>query len=124
MSVHPRPVEPTHHLPGAAFTSLATPTTGSSDTAVWEVRLTPGHSGVAHRLTRQEVFIVLSGKGTAHLAGTSIDLAAGDTLVVPAQTSFLLEAAGAEHFVALCCLPVGGQAIMGDLAPFTPPWAE
>ena len=64
MPVVARPSEPTHHLPGTAFTSIATPSTGSADIAVWEVRVDPGHAGVAHQLTRQEVFIVTAGEGT------------------------------------------------------------
>jgi mannose-6-phosphate isomerase-like protein (cupin superfamily) len=123
MSVRPRPTEPTHQLPGAAFTALATPSVGSVDTAVWEVRLEPGHPARPHTLTRQEVFVVLSGTGTASLDGVQHPLQPGDVLVVPVATEFALAAAGVEGLVALCCLPVGGQVVIGDGDPFTPPWA-
>ena len=123
MSVLPRPSAPTHELPGAKFTSLATPSMGSADTAVWEVRLAPGHAPTPHHLTRQEVFIIISGTGHATLAGSDLPLAAGDALVVPPETRFAIEATGEDDLVALCCLPVGGQAVMGDAEPFTPPWA-
>ena len=124
MPVLPRPTSPTHQLPGAAFTSLATPSGGSVDTAVWEVRLQPGHPATPHRLTRQEVFVVLGGSGTATLDGAEHPLAAGDVIVVPVATDFSLAAAGHEDLVALCCLPVGGQAVISGGDPFTPPWAE
>jgi mannose-6-phosphate isomerase-like protein (cupin superfamily) len=124
MSVLPRPTAPTHELPGAAFTSLATPSVGgSADTAVWEVRLAPGHAPTPHQLTRHEVFVIISGSGTATLADSDLELAAGDTLVVPPQTRFAIQASGEDDLVALCCLAVGGQAVIDDAEAFTPPWA-
>lgn len=124
MPVLDRPQEPTHQLPGAEFTSLATPSSGSHETCVWEVRLAPGHPATPHQLTRQEVFVILSGHGAAHLEGVRHPVAAGSVLVVPAYTDFAIEATGGEALVALCCLPGGGQAIIGEGEPFTPPWAS
>jgi quercetin dioxygenase-like cupin family protein len=123
MPVVARPIAPTHQLPGAEFTSIATPSTGSLDTAVWEVRLEPGHAGAEHQLTRQEVFIVTSGVALATLAGEQQTVAPGDLLVVPANTPFALAAAGPEALVAYCCFPTDGQAFMAGGEPFTPPWA-
>ena len=123
MSVLTRPAGPTHVLPGAAFTSLATPSLGSPDIAVWEVRLEPGHPGTTHRLTRHEVFVATSGSAVATLDGRPFELAAGDALVVPPATDFSLEAAGDAPFTAVCCLPADGQGVVGDGPPFTPPWA-
>jgi hypothetical protein len=37
---------------------------------------------------------------------------------------FALANGGGENLRLLCCLPVGGQARMGDGAPFTPLWAQ
>jgi mannose-6-phosphate isomerase-like protein (cupin superfamily) len=48
---------------------------------------------------------------------------AGDSLVVPAGAAFSLSNPGASVFEAVVVLPVGGQAVVGDEAPFTPPWA-
>ena len=47
MAVLPAPPRHTHELPGARFTSLATPSRGSSDTSVWLVELAPGQPGAA-----------------------------------------------------------------------------
>lgn len=123
MPVLVRPSEPTHQLPGATFTSIATPSTGSQDTAVWEIRLLPGHAGAEHQLTRQEVFIVTSGVAQASIGGERYVVRAGDLLVVPAHTPFALEAAGDDPLVAYCCFPTDGQAFMAGGEPFTPPWA-
>ncbi len=124
MPVLTRPTASTHALTGAQFTSLATPSSGSLDTAIWEVRLAPGHEGAPHRLTRQEVFVVLSGEGVATLDGEPHAVGAGSVIVVPVATPFSLAAEGSEELVALCCLPVGGQAVVDGAEPFTPPWAE
>lgn len=48
----------------------------------------------------------------------------GDAIVVPAGVEFELANAGAVPLRLVCCLPVGGQGVIGDGAPFTPPWAE
>ena len=122
MPVIPRPDAPTHQLPGAAFTSLATPSVGSPDVAVWEVRLTSGHDATPHRLTRHEVFVATAGRAVATLDGVLHPVAAGDVLVVPPATTLSLQPE-AEGFTALCCLPSDGKAVMGDGEPFTPPWA-
>jgi len=124
MPVTTRPLAPTHQLPGASFTSLATPTSGSTDTAVWEVRLSPGHPAQPHQLTREEVFVVHEGRGTASLDGVPHPLAPGSVLVVPARTPFSISADGDADLVATCVLPVGGQAVIEGQDAFTPPWAS
>ena len=58
---------PTHVLDGAQFTSLATPTRGSTDTSVWRVQLAPGHPATPHQDTREEVFVGLSGHARVRL---------------------------------------------------------
>jgi len=74
------------------------------EVGVWRVQLESGTPGLPHRVTREEIFVVVS----------------GSTLVLPAGVELALET-GAE---ALVCLPIGGQGVVGDAAPFTPPWAE
>jgi len=87
-------------------------------------RLAPGPAPTPHQLTRHEVFIITSWTGTATLAGSEVRPAAGDALVVPPGTPVAIRATGDDDLVALCCLPVGGQAVMDGAEPFTPPWAR
>src|SRR5947199_10845877 len=124
MAVIPAPSAPTHELPGARFTSLATPSRGSTDTSVWLVELEPGHPAQPHRLTREEVFVVLDGQARVSLDGETCRAEPGDAIVVPAGVPFALAAAGKQPLRALCCLPVGGQGQLPDGEPFTPPWAR
>jgi quercetin dioxygenase-like cupin family protein len=124
MAVVPAPGGPTHELAGARFTALATPSRGSVDTSVWSVEIEPGSSGAPHRLTREEVFVVLDGCAEVLLDGERSTAGPGDAIVVPPGVSFALAAVGSTPLRALCCLPVGGQAQLADGAPFTPPWAR
>src|SRR5436305_15306702 len=90
MSVIQAPPAPTHELGGTRFTSLATPSRGSTETAVWQVEIEPGTPATPHSLTREEVFVVLAGRATVRI-GDGIALAeVGDAIVVPADTEFEL----------------------------------
>jgi quercetin dioxygenase-like cupin family protein len=113
----------THELPHARFYSLATPSRGSRETSVWRVRMTAALETAAHTLTREEIFVVLSGTLRVVLDGTVSQANPGDTIVVPKDTEVTLACAG-ESAEVLCCLPVGGQARFGEGPLFTPPWAE
>lgn len=124
MPIIPAPLTPTHALPGARFTSLATPQLGSVDNSVWRVELTPGTPATPHEVTREEVFVVLSGRARVRLGEELREAAAGDTIVVPRDTPFELSATGHEPMHALCCFPVGGQARLADGTTFVPPWAQ
>ncbi len=118
------PSVPTHTHGATRFTSLATPSRGTArDTSVWKVEIAPGTAATPHRVTREEVFVVLAGGAHVRLGDTHYEVACGDVIVVPADTDFEL-ATTDEALSAICCLPVGGQAYLGAGAPFTPPWAQ
>ena len=124
MPVLRAPAIPTHELGGARFTSLATPTRGTSDTAVWRVEIWPGTPATPHSLTREEVFVVLEGTAEVRI-GEQFDRAtAGDAIVIPSGVSFELANGGDRPLQMICCLPVGVEARMADGTTFTPPWAQ
>jgi len=114
---------PAFTLPGVTFHGLASPSRGAQENAVWRLVMAPGVEPVPHRLTREEIFVALSGAAVAAVDGERHALAAGDSLVVPAGAEFSLSNPGSESFEAVVVLPVGGEAIMADGARFTPPWA-
>ena len=124
MPVLPAPSSPTHVLGGAQFTSLATPNRGCSTTSVWRVELAPGHPATPHQVTREEVFIILSGRARVRLGDDVHEAAAGDAIVVPPDTNFEIEVAGEAALHALCCMPVGGEGRLVDGTTFVPPWAK
>lgn len=123
MPVLTAPTTPTHRLPGTSFTPLAAPSLGPTETSVWKVSIDAGTESVPHSLTRGEVFVVLRGSARVRIGDATQSAAAGDVIIVPADTSFELTNSGVDVLEAMCCMPVGGQAQMGAGEPFTPPWA-
>ena len=124
MPILPAPSSATHVLDGAQFISLATPNCGSTDTSVWRVELAPGHPATPHQVTREEVFVVLSGRARVRLGDDVHEACAGDTIVVPRDTNFEITVEGDEPLQALCCMPVNGEARLADGTTFVPPWAR
>lgn len=123
MPIIPAPAAPTHDLGDTRFTALASPSRGSNETSVWIVEIDPGTPATPHRLTREEVFVVLDGTASVRVGEVAGTADAGDAVVVPPGVDFEIAAAGATTLRMVCCLPIGGQACVGD-ATFTPPWAE
>jgi mannose-6-phosphate isomerase-like protein (cupin superfamily) len=114
---------PKFELPNVTFTGLASPQRGSKENSVWCVTVAPNAPGLPHQLTREETIIVLSGTAIAEIGKERHKVSEGDAIIVPAMTDFSLTNDSAEPFEAIAVLPVGGQAIIGNEAPFTPPWA-
>ena len=110
-------------IPHVTFAGLAAPSRGSRENAVWRVTLAPGAPGGQHSLSREEVLVALSGVAEAQIRDEVLRFAAGDAIVVPAETPFALANPGDEPFVAIAVLPVGAHARMGDAPAFIPPWA-
>lgn len=124
MPVITAPGRPTHELPGTAFTSLATPTTGSTDTAMWRVAISPGTPPTPHQLHDEELFFVLAGTARVRIGDDVARAAAGDVIVVPPHREFELANDGDVTLEAVCCMRAGGRAQLPDGEPFTPPWAR
>src|SRR5215467_11734487 len=103
MPVLQGPSSPTHSVDGAHFTSLATPSRGAIDTAVWKVEILPGTPATPHSLTREEIFVVLSGTASVRLAGHEETATVGDAIVVPADVEFELANVGEERLELVCC---------------------
>jgi len=123
MPVLPAPTAPVHEIEGARFRSLATPSRGAAETAVWQVEIAPGAPATPHSLTREEIFHVLAGEAAITLDGAEHAVAAGDTIVVPPDVPVAIANPGAAPLRMLCVQPVGGQAKLADGTAFTPPWA-
>jgi quercetin dioxygenase-like cupin family protein len=122
MAIITAPDRPTHSVGEVRFTSLATPSRGSTETSVWRVTVAPGAPGVPHQVTREEVFVVLAGTARVSIGGVTGVATPGDAIVVPADTEFAIANDGDADLQLLCCLPVGGQAVTAG-GTFTPPWA-
>jgi quercetin dioxygenase-like cupin family protein len=124
MPVIAAPPTPTHDIGTARFTSLATPSLGTTETSVWSVEIAPNAPATPHALTREEIFVVMAGTASVTIDGVTSTARVGDAIVVPAMTPFELSNATDSELRLLCCMPVGGQGIIGDDDPFTPPWTQ
>lgn len=124
MPVLSAPKSPTHNLPGTSFTSLATPSRGSSDLALWTVEISPGTLATPHSLTREEVFVVLAGVASVEIDQEPGIARTGDAIVVPPGVTFSLVNHGDTALRLVCCMPAGGQARLADGTVFTPPWSQ
>jgi mannose-6-phosphate isomerase-like protein (cupin superfamily) len=114
---------PRFDLPGLHVTGLASPARGSRETSVWRLTLAAATAGARHSVDREELFVALAGRAVVELGDETLELAAGDTLVVPPNVQFALSNPHAEPFEAIAALPVGGRARMPGGEPFVPPWA-
>lgn len=111
-------------LSGTTFTSVAAPSLGTSEIAAWRLHVEPGTVGTPHRITREEILVAISGRAQATVNGDVVDIDAGGSLIVPASSTFALGNPYDGAFEAIAMFPVGGEVIVGDAAPFTPPWAR
>src|SRR6266540_1216629 len=69
---------------GKAYAGLAVPSTGAQELVVARVRKEPTAANAAHSHDREEVVVVLGGRGRADIAGQMVELETGDTLIMPA----------------------------------------
>lgn len=113
---------PAFEIPGLSVIGLAAPSRGASETCVWRITIPPGTPATPHSISREEIFVALSGEAHVELDGRPQALTAGDALVVPAGETFSLSNPGAEPFIALAMVPVGGQAVLPGGECFSPPW--
>jgi len=114
---------PVFTMGGITVTGLASPKRGAAETCVWRLVVAPSTPGLPHSVTREEIFVGLSGAAVVTIDGVEHALGAGDAIIVPANTLFALANKTTEPFEAMVSFPVGGKAITKD-ATFTPPWAE
>ncbi|MFI6215234.1 cupin domain-containing protein [Nocardia brasiliensis] len=115
---------PTFEAPFMTAVGLAAPSRGSTENSVWRFVLQPGNPGHAHSVSREEIFVALSGHASVTIDGATRELHAGDALIVPAHTVFSISVPGNEPFEAVAILPVGAYAQAPGGAPVRPPWAQ
>jgi quercetin dioxygenase-like cupin family protein len=122
MTVLPATAAPRYELGGVTFTGLAAPSRGSSENAVWRIRIPTADPGRPHRLDHEEIIVALAGRAVATLDGEEHDVNTGDTVIVRAGTAFALRAADGDGFEGLAILAAGATACFPGGEPFTPPW--
>lgn len=96
--------------PNAVMTTLASPTLGDSEQAVWRVEMTPGQSGPLHGIDAVQVWTVLAGGASVEAGNSSVTLEPGDTVVLPADVARRITAHDQAGLVALVAAPADMRA--------------
>lgn len=113
-----------HRLHGSVFHSYVSPSTGSAELCAWRLEIAGGTGGVRHRVSREEVFLLLSGQVRVHLDGVAEELGPGDVLRVPVGVEFGVDNESAEPAAAWVTTSVGLEAAMPDGTMISPPWVR
>src|SRR3954452_10593127 len=91
---------PTFGQDGFAMTGLAAPSRGCATVSTWRLTAAPGAASPVHRLTSDEVFVVLSGEVHVQVGDDALVARAGDALAVPPGVDFHIANRGSEPFEA------------------------
>lgn len=105
-----------HATPNAVMHTLAAPSTGTSDLAVWTVEMRAGQAGPAHSAEHEQVWVVLSGR----LAIDGVEYVEGETAVLAAGSRRQVTAPDDVH--ALVASRAGG-AVTTEAGTRSLPWA-
>lgn len=108
---------------GSRFASYVAPSRGSEQLCGWQLSVPAGLRGVAHRPSREEVILVLSGQLNVTLDGQGAALSAGDVVLVPADSELRVDA-GPDGATAWITTTPGLEAVTADGERITPPWAR
>ncbi|MDA8371636.1 MAG: cupin domain-containing protein [Nocardiopsaceae bacterium] len=112
-----------HDMHGSRFTSFVAPARGSSELCAWRLEVPGGLAGVAHTITREEVFLVTEGEPHLTIDGRTSVLHPGDAAVVPAGSVLRLDNPAAQSASAWVTTSIGLEAVLSDGSRLTPPWA-
>ena len=104
-----------HETPNAVMQTLAAPSTGTTDLAVWTVEMNAGQTAPSHTTDREQVWVVLY--GTLRINGVKHT----GTTVIPANSERRIEAVTAAR--ALVCSRAGATVTTVDGDTRTLPWA-
>ncbi len=108
---------------GSRFLSYVSPSRGSSQLCAWQLTVPADLHGVAHRPTREEVLLVLTGELNVTLDGSAAALQPGDVVLVPAGSELRVDA-GPDGATAWVTTTPGLEAVTADGARISPPWAR
>lgn len=109
--------------PNAVMTTLASPTLGGAQQALWRVDMRPGAAGPLHTFDAEQVWTVVDGGATVELDGEKHVLVPGDTVVMPAAVSRRVHADPELGFAAIVTAAAGaGASVPGGTDKTVPAW--
>jgi len=112
---------PTHDLGGNTVTSLAAPSRGSSEVALFRTEVPAGGGLPRHHHDHLDVFTVERGGGTFSIDEDRFPVGVGDSVVVPTGAWHHLEA-GSDGATITVAMLAGTKLIREDGSETVPPW--
>jgi mannose-6-phosphate isomerase-like protein (cupin superfamily) len=112
-----------HRLHDSTFRSFAAPATGSRELCAWRLEVPARTAGVPHRVTKEEVFLLLDGQLTVTLDGVAATAGPGDVVLVPAGAEVKVDS-GDTAATVWVTTSVGLEATMRDGTRISPPWVR
>lgn len=116
-----------HELHGTRFVSYVAPATGSRELCAWRTEVPGGVTPTPHRISREEVFLVLSGVLDLTIDGETRRMTAGDAAVAPPGSSLRLanpSDPSDQPTRIWVCTGIGLRATLDDGSVVAPPWAN
>lgn len=114
---------PQFELGGATVTSYAAPARGSQEVALYRADVPPGGGLTPHTHDHFDVFTLTAGGGVFHVGDAHVELAVGDSAVVPIGVRHFLEAGSEGASIIVAMLP-GTRLIRDDGSEAVPEWVQ
>lgn len=111
-------------FPGMFAGSLATPRRGATEVTVIRQRQDPGTTLTLHYHKHEEVIVQLAGTVTALVGDERVEVAPGDTLIVPGHTLHQIENTGQDEAEWLLIGPSGMQFFLPNGEEVVTEWAQ
>ncbi|MFG1807256.1 cupin domain-containing protein [Streptomyces sp. NPDC049040] len=113
-----------HELHGVRFVSYAASALGSKELCAWRGEVPAGSGGQVHTISREEVFLVLSGSVELTIDGSTRLLGVGDVAIAPAGSTLGVANPTEEPAGMWVTTSVGLTATLPDGSRISPPWAS
>ncbi|WP_409466460.1 cupin domain-containing protein [Amycolatopsis sp. GA6-003] len=101
----------------AVMTTLASPTQGGSQQAVWRVEMAPGAVGPVHTFDTEQVWTILDGGAEVTVSGVVETVEKGETVVLPADAERQVRADARSGMVAIVCAPGSTRVYRTGVVP-------
>lgn len=111
-----------HEVHGSRFAAYVAPSSGSAELCAWRVEVPINARGLAHRVSREEVFAILAGTLDITVDGVGHEARAGDVVLVGAESEIRVDNPYGEPATMWVTTSHGLTATMPDGTTMNPPW--
>ncbi len=113
-----------YEIHGARFRAYAHSGTGATQLAAWITEIPARTTGATHRVDREEVLRLVTGRIQITIDGECADLGPGDIAIVPPGGEIRADNITDEPAAMWATTTVGLSAALADGSTIRPPWAS